>query len=725
MGTYSRVSHEYVRGIIVRLQPSPLKLPVPFRVDHVDHVMKTALDGHTRLASDHLLHPENKGKLVDIISSLIERLETVFTRVGSGEQADEKKLGVAIVTRNRIYDMLLETFWNLTGVERTWAGFSDEEALKTIGVITGFLKNCEEMEKEELGEPVVYKCTIASQLERMRLVNKGNSLVAWMAKEIENNLEAESLTESYVRAVEKTLNYNFYYSAYRKGLCKFGNDYALGLRWLRHLGYVQVSTNPVLAALAYEDDPYLWESFKNHVGENLRKKYPEWFSEPEKHADDIVMEATRFALLDNFYVFRVPFTLSKYQDGLVSYQLNPLIADDVDKSVEAARIFAEKLENDLRVYDEYLFWGYEEPREKGRPNLVIKVAAAYPSSLEIVRKINEAGIGQNITLSFTVSQEVILGVTAMEGMAVALGKGITPTQTYDTNMGGRLEDHLRESVAAGLLLKAVEKLDSSSRGLLLEKMADGLRMKGEEAAMFGAKDIRGKVELLTSRKLLGGSLLNEIFIETLVSTGAYGGREQVLEMLKTFENAVRMSGTYVARRVYEIMFSPLNRLKWVDYLARKYRIPRESAELIISRIDLLPASKRKPEDTFLTLSRRNVTNTEFPNHQLAVVKEALKEGFNMGDYEESISRGIDQDVLKVLMDVEDFVKAYEASPELNSLLKKVGIVENYGDRGVKTAEWPSYGPCVKTLEEFTRAYLSFRKRVLDLVRELTLSPGNR
>ncbi len=40
----------------------------------------------------------------------------------------------------------------------------------------------------------------------------------------------------------------------KEGKCKFGNDYALGLRWLRHLGFEQVSTNPVLAARAYQDE---------------------------------------------------------------------------------------------------------------------------------------------------------------------------------------------------------------------------------------------------------------------------------------------------------------------------------------------------------------------------------------------------------------------------------------------------------------------------------------
>jgi hypothetical protein len=715
MGVSSRVSHDYVVETILRSSPSPLTLPVPFRVDHADHLIKTTLEGYTKLAADHVLHPEVKGCLADMVGSLVERLEKVFK--SSGGQADEKVSDKTIVLRNRIYDMLLEMVWNLSGIEKRWVGFPDGEARKAISIIMDFLKDCEKNEGEELREPVILGSTVAYQLDRMKLVNKGNSLVAWMANEIEKNLRVDCLTESYVRAVDKTLKENFYYVAYGKGLCKFGNDYALGLRWLRHLGYVQVSTNPVLAALAYEDDPYLWESFERHAEESLRRQYPEWFTEPEKHVDEIAMEATRFALLENFYVFRVPFVLSGYRDGLVSYQLNPLIADDVEKSVSAAVGFARRLEDDLRIYDAHLFWGYREPCEEGRPNLVIKVAAAYPSSIEIVRKINEIGMGQNVTLSYTVSQEVILGVAAMEGMAVALGRGITPTQTYVTNMGGRLEDHLRESVASSLLLRAVEKMSSMEGGALLGKMAGGLGIKWEEMEKFRG-DLKGKVDFLVSRRILGGSLLNEVFVETLVSTGEYGEREHVLNMLKSFEDAIKMSGTYVAKRVFEIMFSSLNRSKWVEYLMRKFSIPHESAELIVNRIDLLPASKRKPEDTFLTLSRRNVTNTEFPNHQLAVVKEAFRKAFRMEDYEDSITRGLDNEVLRVLMSVEDFVKAYEASSELNSLLKEAGIKGDYGSRGVGIGDWPSYGPCVKTLEEFTGSYLSFREKVLNLIREL-------
>jgi len=82
-------------------------------------------------------------------------------------------------------------------------------------------------------------------------------------------------------------------------MCRFGNDYALGLRFLRHLGFVQVSTNPPLAATAYNDDPELLEKFRKYASEVLIKEHPEWFENPEKYADDIAMEATRFALMDN------------------------------------------------------------------------------------------------------------------------------------------------------------------------------------------------------------------------------------------------------------------------------------------------------------------------------------------------------------------------------------------------------------------------------------------
>jgi hypothetical protein len=703
-----------------RCEPEPLTLPVR-SLDHADHVLKTALMGHPELAADHLLHPEAVRDLPAIVSSIARRA-TLFIEKERLRDCGECELEDRIVRRARIYKMVLELTLNLVGVERAWARIDEDCADLALRSLLSALEEWEEGERGELGEPAVLAGVIRRELERARRVNRGKSMVAAMAAEIEKGLKGDSLARSFVEAAKKVLAENFYRRAYEAGICKFGNDYALGLRWLRHLGFVQVSTNPVLAARAYDDDPELWEAFKKYASKVLSSEHPEWFTEPEKYVDDLAMEATRFALLENFYVFRVPFVLSGYHDGLVSYQLNPLIAHDAEKSVEAVRVFVERLERDLAVYDEYLWWGYSVP-EKGRPNLVVKVAAAYPAAIEIAERINSMGVGQNITLSYTVSQEVLAGAAALRGMAKAAKKGIVPTQTYDTNMGGRLEDHLREVLAAKLLLETLGKLGEGERWRLLDRLASRLGAKPEEWGEAKRKGLEAAVEYLCSVRVLGRSLLRPEYVEALTEAGALGSRADVEKMLERWERAIALSGTYVAKRVYEIFFAPWNRGKWVEYLVRTVGVTREQAELVLDRFDLLPASKRKPIDTLLALSSLNVTNTEFPDHQLNVVEDARE--LSLEELRESVAKPLGGNELELLMQLEDFVKAYEASPETVELLREAEIEQDYGHRGVSPNDWPSYGPCSKTLREFTNAYLAFRSRVYELAKEVGRDFQNR
>jgi len=711
------LSPELVRKIVKEAKPKRLTLPVPPRVDHADHIIKTALDGHTKLAADHILHPDIEPYLLQVVGAFVRRAGIIIRSTPLNKAESEEKLKEFVVTRFRLYDTALEMVWNLVGVESKWAGFPEEKANDAVRYLKNALIEWESIERSEVGSAPVLRAVIEEQLRSMKIVNKGNSMLAAIAEEVEKELKDDRLAESYIEAMSKHIRTNFYRVAYEKGLCKFGNDYALGLRWLRHLGFVQVSTNPALAARAYDDDPELWEAFKEYAEEVLTKEHPEWFKDPEKYADDLAMEATRFGLLENFLVFRVPFILSNYHDGLVSYQLNPLIAHDAEKSVEAAKEFYVRLERDLMVYDEYLWWGYSVP-EKGRPNLVVKVAAAYPASIEIAERLNEMGIGQNITVSYTVAQEVLCGVAAMKGMAKAIKKGVLPNQTYDTNMGGRLEDHLRESIAADYLMKGLEKVPEAKREEILDKLAKGLGVKEDVWSEMKKKSLRERVEFLCGKRVLGRDLLKEPFIEALAETGAYGSKEDVRKMLEPIERALKLSGTFVAQRVYEILFAPWNREKWIDYLVKEVGITREEAEIVIDRIDLLPASKRKPIDTLYTFAGRNMTNTEFPNHQLKVVTEVSQKKLRLDDLAESIYKPLEEEALKILMQFEDFVKAYEASPEVNELLEKVGIEKRYGSRGLRLEEWPKYGPCVKTMNEFTHAYLAFREKVVALAKEI-------
>ncbi|MEM3980972.1 MAG: hypothetical protein QXF79_06960, partial [Ignisphaera sp.] len=62
-----------------------------------------------------------------------------------------------------------------------------------------------------------------------------------------------------------------------------------------------------------------------------------------------------------------------------------------------------------------------------------------------------------------------------------------------------------------------------------------------------------------------------------------------------------------------------------------------------------------------------------------------------------------------------------ASPEVVELLRKVGIKRDYGTRGVSPKDWPSYGPCAKTMDEFTKSYLAFREKVVKLIKSIASS----
>ncbi len=694
--------------VIKGAKPEKLTLPIPPRTDHADHVVKTALMGYPELAADHLLHKEMVGKLKDVISAILRQsnLEFINARIREGDDLEVKKK--KIITRYRCYRLLLEIFFNLIGIESKWVGFSDDEVDFSLNCIINTLEAWENQEKEEYNEPKVAWATIKIILDDMKRIRKGESMLAYIAREVEDSLNKDRLMYSFVTSMKDKLQNNIYYKLSLMKACKFGNDYALGLRWLRHLGFVQVSTNPVLAAIAYDEKPELWDSFKEVVLE-----HPEWLKDPEKYADEIAMEATRIGLMENFLVFRVPFILSNYHDGLVSYQLNPNIASNVERSLEDALKFYMRTQEYLKIYDSYLLWGYSEVQEKGRPNIVFKVAGAYPAALEIAEKLNERGMGTNITVVYTVSQEVLLGVSEMKGMAKALKRGIKITQVYITNMGGRLEDHLREVEAEKLLRDALSKVENSEE--FLEELASDLGVLEDFRKL---KDFDEKIKFLCKKKVLR-KLTNPAFVKAITKSGILGKDEKkVYDELARRERIIGFAGIYVTQRVYKILFSPENRPKWINYLQEKFGLTREQAEEILDKIDVLPASKRKTIDTILTLASRNMTHTEFPDQQLRVLLESRKKDFKLIDYLESVMEEYDGEILNELMKREDFVKAYEVSPELAKILNEVGIKGDFGNRGLRVSEWPNYGPCVKTMTQFTEGYERFKLKCVEFVKKI-------
>jgi hypothetical protein len=292
-------------------------------------------------------------------------------------------------------------------------------------------------------------------------------------------------------------------------------------------------------------------------------------------------------------------------------------------------------------------------------------------------------------------------------MARAIRKGIKPTQLYMTNMGGRLESHLREVKLEELFRELSEKIGEEKATKKVEKLSEA---NGTKDKVSKAKTYEEKFWVAT-RYAHGQRTINDPIYEALNEVTSR-------ESLKNWEEAIAKSGTLVARRVWWIFFSETNRDRWISYLMKKNDLTLEQARWIIDRIHYLPASKRKPYDTYWTLSSRNLVHTEFPDHQENVRKMAGGPQFNLKEYEESISNTFPRTILEWLNQMEDFRKAYEVNPELEEIFKKVWISEDLGQKGLSPSDWPEFGPVQKTLAEFKSAYDTFQKEMIAILQKI-------
>ena len=696
----NRLTQETINQIVNSSAPQRLSLTdrPPVTDDHAAHILQLTQWGQTSLAADHLLLPEINGALADTVSGVIRGLNILYVSSKPSRNEPEGILGEKIHSRQYSYEILLEMALNFYGLESRW--LDEGEKSECLSYILNTLDEWETREREENGLSVA-RAAADKWLAKMKRVQKGNSMVAKTAFRIEEGLDFQkNFLFELLKKAEKEMTGNVYYRMVKAGGCKFGNDYALGLRWLRHLGFEQVSTNPVLAARAYQDEPVLhqvfYEEFKRHPD------YKMWSSSTSKYGDEITLFATLLALWENLYVFRpIFFNLRDTSGGgVVSFQLNPNIAHLVEESIrDVFKAFSLASEN-LSIYDRYLLAGYRIDGEKGRPNMVIKVAASTPAARSITQTINSFGFGSNITVDYSVSQEATLILEEMEGMAKAVRKGIRPTQLYMTNMGGRLESHLREIKLEELfqeLKKAVGEKTAMERILKLSK-TNGSYEKVSQAKTYEEK-------VLAATRFAVQKTINDPVFEALNEVAS---KESLLE----WEKALGRSGTLIARRVWGIFFSEANRGHWITYLMDKKCLTQQQATLVLDRIHYLPASKRKPFDTYWTLACRNLVHTEFPDHQENVRKMAVDPQFNLEECGESIQGTFPSDVLERLNQTADFRKAYEINPELAGIFKEVGIHEDFGLGGLNPSDWPEFGPVQKTLAEFKAAYDGFYQEIV-------------
>ena len=321
---------------------------------------------------------------------------------------------------------------------------------------------------------------VAEFLADMKSVNLSDSLSGLLAERIESDLNQGSPGRSFLTLLKPQIRNGVYWKMIGEDYCKFGNDFARGLEYLRHYGFCQVSTNPVLAAKAFDEDGSLAEQLKGEVS-----KHDTWKQDPEAHADEIAMAATLIALWPNLSIFRPLAVHTDLKDYMVSFQLNPNVADQAEASVEDARNAYRLAADYLEGYDRLLGLGDRSGRVN--PNIVFKVAASHEAARKITTTLNSNAIGSNNTVVYTVAQEVQLILDAFEGKAHAAKAGGQVVRTYETNMGGRFVSHLREVEAEKIFLSAAARAGEGKASELLDALAADLDARDAASGSFTDK----------------------------------------------------------------------------------------------------------------------------------------------------------------------------------------------------------------------------------------------
>jgi transaldolase len=646
----------------------------------VRHILQQIEGGKSLAAADHILVRERNQDTPIVIQELLTVLpEFVNTHPG---------------LEKITFTTLIRIGLNLVGRDVYVAHFSPVVLEKSLLVLMEGIKPLEDV---HVG---FASAAVDALLADMSSVNAGDSLPAYMADRIIKALAGNHNPSRFIDAYGKVARQTVYWKMIEGNYCKFGNDYARGLETLRHLGFSQVSTNPVLAAKAFDEDANLVEGLKGEIGRNLG-----WKENPKAHGHEIVMAGTLLALWPNLEVFRPLAILVNNQDYMVSFQLNPNVADDSKASLDDAKRAYALARDHLTAYDRSL--GVQPPG-KLAPNIVFKVAASSLAAREVTLQLNASGVGTNNTVTFAVSQEVPLMIDAIEGKARAIKSGRPVTRTYMTNMGGRFVSHLREEEAKRILLNLTSRIGESETNQIIIRLAQKLNLPSSELTRVEqATTVTEKSDIVCAFKNMK-SLTHEAFLQVASHAGL--SKEQVEEL----EMDLRKAGTLVARKVYLLFYEKNNHERWLSWLQDQHKLDRAQAISVLDSMDILPASKRVPEDTLDTLASVNMCNTEFPNHAKSVQVYSEKENFNLELFREAALRGSDPDLVRRLSRIQDFVGGYESTAWILEKTHQVEAKFHSELGGLEEQAWGEFGPVRKTMNEFKNAYDKFLARCVEL-----------
>jgi len=209
-------------------------------------------------------------------------------------------------------------------------------------------------------------------------------------------------------------------------ITQLGNDYAAFLQYAVWLGASFVTTNPVLVKIAWDTNPDLWNRrvdeliLTRYTPARLRELLAGPADELERAVTSINSLVTMAVVEENCRLLRDIFLVTEGREGYVSLQVNPKNHRDAEVMIQEA----------LELYA-----GLQE-RLGGVPNVVFKLPATAAGKVA-AEELTSRGIGVNITVNFSVFQEVGFGEVLQRGHALV---------AYLALMNGRMATPVRDEM---------------------------------------------------------------------------------------------------------------------------------------------------------------------------------------------------------------------------------------------------------------------------------------
>ncbi len=235
-------------------------------------------------------------------------------------------------------------------------------------------------------------------------------------------------------------------------------------------GAVGATTNPFLAHRALLGSKTAWAA---EIRDALSEE-----SESEKRAEALM----RIVVTHAAEQLRPQHESSDRRMGYVCAQVNPARAGDRESMLAMARRFSR--------------WA---------PNIAVKLPAT-AAGLDVLEDCVAEGITCTLTISYTVSQTIVIAERHRRGMQRAREKGIGWGRCFAVIMIGRLDDYLRD--VAHDCQAGVNESDIRQAGLAVTKRAYSIyRQRGYGAVLIVAA-LRGTYHMT---ELAGAEVIMSIF----------------------------------------------------------------------------------------------------------------------------------------------------------------------------------------------------------------------